>query len=380
MHSWQVEKIYTEQIAAMGSIQPDRFKVRGIVNEQKYTKNELAYIIASKDENLMPGSSSKDIRVQPTDNFKREDFQRVLTDAGLEIVKIVKPYEPGSTSSQLETYIVRDEAGNEYPVVLGKGRGSMLRTESYAINDIKQQIEDILNEPGASNEYFNVEIQGKEYKVNGISSTEGSPKSDFSLDYNNKPVIFISHKNGTAPKDFQQYGGLTKKAGEKISVHPEVEEFVKEVRARFPHGLKSKQHYFKKIEDDNLKLMSMYGGDYGGEFGKDNVNVILQGKVTFVPVQGNSNTFKLDANKVMYNGELPEKESEYDPMLYIRFSGTRPGNYGVVNARFMVVPRGLIAKKIEDDHKLRQSIDALSKSEDSFKDMLQNNNFGRLDY
>jgi hypothetical protein len=377
MHSWEVEKLYTNQVASKGSVELDRFKINGIVSERKLAKNELATIISSKSENLVPGSSSKDIRIQPTADFKREDFQKILADAGLEIVRIVKPYESGSTSSQFETYIVKDEAGNEYPVVLGKGKGSTLRAEAYTMKDLEQQIKEILDSPEAAEGYFNVVMQGKEYKISGIATTEGSPKSDFSLNYDNEPVIFISHKDGLTTKDFQQYGGLTRKAGEKISTHPEVEEFVREVKTRFPGGLSSKQHYFKKIEKDDLKLMSMYGSNYGSEFGRDNVNVILQGKVILNKVPNTANTYKLDANKVMYNGELPVKDSEYDPMFFIRFSGSRPGNYNVENARFMVVPRGYIAKKIEEDQRLRQSIDALTKSEDSFKDMLQRNNFGR---
>jgi hypothetical protein len=366
-----MEKIYAEKVAPKGSVEPDRFKVRSVVCEKKLTKKQLGEIIASKNENLVVGSISKDVRIQPLQDFKREDFEKILTDAGLKIDKVLKPYEPGSTSSQFETYIVKDEEGNEYPVVLGKGKGSTLRAESFAMSDISEQIANILNDPETTEDYFIVELGGKEYKVNGVSTTEGSPKSDFSLDYNKEPEIFISHKDGNTPKNFQQYGGLTKKSGEQISSHPEVEKFVNEVKTRFPNGLSSRQHYFKEIEDNNLKLMSIYGSDYGSEkFGRNNVSVVLQGRVVFVKKPGKDNTYELSANKIMPSGTLPEKESPYDPMLFVRFSESRPGNYDVKNGRFMVVPRGFIASKIEQDKILRRSIDALSKSETDFGDLL----------
>jgi len=383
MHSWEIEKIYTSKVINIGNIQLDRHKVFTPICEKKFTKAELANIIASQDDNLEPGSSSKDIRIQPKQDFKREGFEEVLIKAGLEIVRVVSPGEKGSTSSQFDTFIVKDKeedkGGFEYQVVLGKGKGSTLRVEAYAFKDIKQQIEKILESLETAEDHFNVKVGDEVYKINGISTTEGSPKSDFSLDYNNDPVIFISHKGGLRAKDFNQYGGMTNRSGTKISTHPEVEKFVNEVKLKFPNGLKSLNYHFKEIqntpEGDDLKLRSMYGGDYGGEFGRNNVNVILQGKIILSKLPGNTNTYELNAHKIMINGDLPDRDSEYDPILFVRFSGSRSGNYGVKNGRFMIVPISYIGKKLEEYKKLRQSINALKKSEEGFEDLLKQISF-----
>lgn len=383
MHSWEIEKIYASKVINRGNIQLDRHKVFIPIFEKKLTRADLANIIVSQDDNLEQGSFSKDIRIQPKQDFKRENFEEVLIKAGLEIVRVVSPGEKGSTSSQFDTFIVKDKEedkeGFEYQVVLGKGKGSTLRIEAYVFKDIKQQIEKILESSESAEDYFNVKVEDEVYKINGISTTDGSHKSDFSLDYNNEPIIFISHKGGVKAKDFNQYGGMTNRAGTNISMHPEIVEFVKMVKLKFPNGLKSLNYHFKEIqntpEGDDLKLRSMYGNDYGTEFGKNNVNVILQGKIILSKLPGDTNTYELNAHKIMINGDLPNRDSEYDPILFVRFSGSRSGNYGVKNGRFMIVPIGYIGKKLEEYKKLRQSINALKKSEEGLAGLLKQISF-----
>lgn len=365
MHSWEIEKIYAERVASKGSIAHDRHRVN-LYNEKKYSKKEMATIISSKDENLEPGSSSKDVRLQPLDGFERGSFEEILKDAELEIVRIAEPGDEGSTSSQFDTYIVKDTEGNEYPVVLGKGKGTTLKAENRVIDNIQRQIEAILLE--TEEDFFYVDVNGVEYKINGIETTKGMPKSDFSLTYNGKPVIFISHKDGSKPTDFQQYGGMTCKSGKSICNHEEVEKFVADMKEKFPDGVKSKQTFYRKINSKELKLMSIYGADYGQEFGEDNVQVVLQGKVELK--DKGDGTYELKANHVMYNGELPEEGSGYDPMFYLRFSGSRGGNFGLKDGRFMIIPKGKIVAAIKRAEILKQNIAALSKSEKEFGDLL----------
>ena len=365
MHSWEIEKLYAERIAPKGSVGQDRHKIN-FINEKKYSKKEIATIISSKDENLEPGASSKDVRLQPLDNFDRGNFEEILKAADLEIIRIAEPGDEGSTSSQFDTYIVKDTEGNEYPIVLGKGKGTTLKAENRVIDNIKRQIETILLE--IEKDFFYVDINGVKSKINGIETTKGVPKSDFSLTYNGSPAIFISHKDGSKPTDFQQYGGITCKSGKSICNHEEVEKFVSDMKEKFPDGVKSKQSYYRKINSKELKLMSMYGADYGEKFGEDNVHVLLQGKVELDNV--GDDTYELKANHVMYNGEVPEEDSGYDPMFYLRFSGSRGGNFGLKDGRFMIVPKGKIQSTIKRAETLKQNIDALTRSEKEFSDLL----------
>lgn len=365
MHSWEIEKIYAERVASKGNITPDRHKVN-LLREKKYSKKEMATIISSKDENLEPGSSSKDVRLQPLDSFNRDSFEKILKDADLEIVRIAEPGDEGSTSSQFDTYIVKDTEGNEYPIVLGKGKGTTLKAENRVIENIKRQVEAILLDN--EQDFFYIDINGTKIKVDDIETTKGTPKSDFSFTYKGKPVIFLSHKDGKKPTDFQQYGGLTCKSGKSICKHEEVEKFVSDMKEKFPDGVKSRQTYYRKINSKELKLMSIYGADYGEQFGEDNVHAILQGKVVIENI--GDDTYKIKAHHVMYNGELPEEDSGYDPMFYLRFSSSRGGNFGLKDGRFMIVPRGKIESSIKKSKILKQNIDALSRSEKEFGDLL----------
>jgi len=365
MHSWEVENIYTKRVASKGRVPLDRHKIK-VFTEKKYSKKEIATIISSKDENLEPGASSKDVRLQPLDNFDRSRFEEILKDADLEIVRIAEPGDEGSTSSQFDTYIVKDTEGNEYPIVLGKGKGTTLKAENRVIDNIKRQIEAILLE--TEQDFFYIDINGVKSKVDDIETTSGVPKSDFSFTYKGTPVIFISHKDGKKPTDFQQYGGITCKAGKSICKHEEIEKFVSDMKEKFPDGVKPKQSYYRKINSKDLKLMSIYGADYGEKFGVDNVHAILQGKVELDNI--GDGTYKIKASHVMYNGELPEENSGYDPMFYLRFSGSRGGNFGLKDGRFMIVPKGKIQSTIKRAETLKQNIDALTRSEKEFSDLL----------
>jgi len=368
MRYWKLESLY-EQVQPI-KVAQERLKVRKhLLREKKYSKKELATIIAAQDENLIPGSSSKDVRMQPLDGFDSESFEDVLQNAGLTIIDKILPGEEGSTSGQFPTYAVEDEEGNDYKVVLGKGKGSTLKAEDFALQDLKQQIEALLIENDS--EFIYVDVNGTKVKVDDVKNIDGTPKADFALSYKGEHVVFISHKAGSTPKDAQQYGGMTCKSGKGICESDEVSEFVARVKERFPDGFKSRQFYYKKIDDEEVKLMAIYGGDYGEAFGKDNVHVYLQGRIKLENKE--NNVYTLEANHRMYNGYLPAVGDPYEPMFYVRFSGSRPsGNYGVKNSRFMIVPRGLIKSKIQQQENLRSNIAQLDKTERSFAQDLAN--------
>lgn len=364
MHSWEIEKLYANQVAPKGNVPHYRHRVNLL--SEKYSKKELGTIISSKSPDLEPGTSSKDVRIQPLNDFSRNDFESVLKAADLEIVRIAAPGSEGSTSSEFPTYIVRDVGGNEYPVVLGKGKGSLLKVENLTIDNIKRQIDTILLQNGT--DFLYIDVNGTKLKVDGIESTKGTPKSDFSFTYQGKPVIFISHKAGSKPTDFQQYGGITCHSGKSICNNEEVEKFVAAMKQKYPDGMKSKQSDYAKINSKELKLMSIYGPNYGSQFGEDNVHAIVQGDVKLENI--GDNTYKIKANHVMYNGELPPEGSGYDPIFYVRFSGSRGGAYGLKDGRFMIIPRGKIRSDIAKAETMSQNINALKRSNQELTDLL----------
>lgn len=366
MPLWNIEKIYLEQVLRKGKIVPERFTVRpSPIIEKKLSKQALASLINEVEPNLEPGSSSKDVRLQPKNNFNKDSIEKVLQDANLTLVRAVFPGEEGSTSGQFMTYIVKDEEGNEYPVVIGKGKGSSLNVENLIIGDIQKQIDNILSKSGT--EYFFVNINGVEKKVNGIESTKGTPKSDFSLTYDKKPVVFISHKDGKTATDFQQYSGMTCKSGQGICEHEEVKRFIEDVRRKFPDGMLPTQQAYRQIEDKKLKLMSIYGGDYGKEFGENNVHVLLQGRVNLKEIR--DNIYELSANHIMYNGEVPPSGDDYSPTLYVRFSGN-DNYFNVKNGRFMIMTLKKVQRKKAENEVLAQNVQQIKKTERDIGDFI----------
>jgi uncharacterized SAM-binding protein YcdF (DUF218 family) len=158
MHNKQLSNIYSTKVIGNCIKKPLYLRVLGEADEKikKYSKRELAIIIAAEDPNLTVGSCKKDTRIQPKVPYEATKFMQTLRDAKLSIVKIVKPGEDGSTSSLLRTYIVQDENENEYPVVLGKGKGFGTRDENFVLDNLKEQIKSLLINNGIKNENINV--------------------------------------------------------------------------------------------------------------------------------------------------------------------------------------------------------------------------------
>lgn len=338
--------------------------VEADVKPKKFTKKELAIIIAAQDINLQPGSSSKDVRIQPISSFDQEKFKEILQKADLEIINIVSPGEEGSTSGQLKTYIVADTNGNQYPVTLGKGKGFGTADEDVVLDDLKDQVKALLLQDDV--DYITIDVNGYKQRVDDIKTTPGTPKSDFNFTYKGKPVLFISHKAGTKASDHQQYGGTTCKSGEEICKHPEVESFVDNLKEAFPSGMPAGKSVFVKINDPELKKLSLFGCDYGREFGINNVNVLLQGKIKIVA--GNDNNYELKAHHVVYNGDLPD--GPYEPVLFARYSSSRGGNHGIKDLRTMISPIAKVSKTTHDVKVARANIAKLNSGSSDIEKLL----------
>ena len=366
MRNKQLSSIYKESVLGRPIQRPIYLHVLREADEKtkKYGRKELATIIAAKDPNLTVGSSSKDVRIQPTGAYDSARFIQTLQDAELTVIRIAKPGEDGSTSDQLRTYIVQDENENEYSVVLGKGKDFGTRDENLVLNNLEEQIKALLIQNDV--DYITIDINGYTQKVDGIKTTPKTPKSDFNFTYKGKPVLFISHKAGKKASDYQQYGGTTCRAGENICQHEEVEDFVDNIKERYPDGMLPGKSISKKIKSPVLKKLSLFGPDYGEEYGEDNVNALYQGNMKIVP--GDNDTYKLEAHHVVYNGDIPT--GDYEPVLYARFSGSRGGSYGVKNLRTSISPMARISKNTQDIKLNKANITAMSGSSAEVEDLL----------
>jgi len=162
------------------------------------------------------------------------------------------------------------------------------------------------------NEGIPVEVPGIGMFM-GITSVEKvdgrihgrEPKSDFRLkNALGRTVLYISHKDGSGPKGFQQYGGVSEIAGSEdlpslIYNHPEVQNFLNTLYQFYSQAINgnlTNQNPFdingkmktsgamRLINDATLINQSVYGPSYGGAYGPDNVHLIGQGQFIFTPL------------------------------------------------------------------------------------------------
>ena len=144
-------------------------------------------------------------------------------------------------------------------------------SEDKEIASLNRQLIEIMDSTGF--DFVKVKVGKNNYKVTSVIKTKGFKKSDFSfVDTKGKEVGFISHKDGTTPKGFQQWSGTSVKYAKKIYDHPETGEFITTLKGMFPDGMPNATTVGRKINSENLKKMAVYGHDVKkGTTGVNNV-------------------------------------------------------------------------------------------------------------
>lgn len=232
---------------------------------------------------------------------------------------------------------------------------NVMDAEEAAIRDLERLIDDMVAEVGAFKVCTPV---GNWENINGVANVSGKArvagsardyKADFALTSNGVPKIFISHKKVGGPEAYQQYGGVTQVAGTPtnrnlIYMNSEVQSFLSEAGGYIQNDRLTRPVY-RFVESDELINQSVYGPDYGGAFGNDNVQCIGQGNPIFTPKRDEEACFSLDfSSHVSWNGDLTFfKTSRYRAAFAAtyragrgwtmpdgtRYSGARAGIYPI---------------------------------------------------
>lgn len=203
----------------------------------------------------------------------------------------------------------------------GRGKGSGIHIEEREIESINKNMDSVIT----------LKIGENKHDVVSLNKTFGIPKSDMHfVDVTNNEVIWLSHKDGSKPTDFQQFGGF--EPGIKES--PEVIDFIHTTKKMFPNGVPNKTAIGRKIEDNNLKLKSVYGIDYGKELGRQNVSLVAQGHLK---LEANNGFYSINANMVHVNGQL--MSNTYEPIMTATFRTDR-SQFGSLHTRFSISPIG----------------------------------------
>ena len=123
---------------------------------------------------------------------------------------------------------------------------------------------------------------GKAYKdIVGVIPGPSGAHADFvGVDKNGDEQFFISHKEGNSAKHFQQYSGISSKAGDTIHLHEETKKFREIIASKNEQDFDN-QSFSQDIVKRNLKVRAVLGPDWqsGGDPGHNNVSHFMQGKV-----------------------------------------------------------------------------------------------------
>jgi hypothetical protein len=227
----------------------------------------------------------------------------------------------------------------------GKGAGAGTAAEDAYLKNFTKVLEKVFateNQP-----IINLQINGRTVECAGIISTpqrgRRAPKSDFSIvNATGEEVAWLSHKAGTKPSQFQQYGGLSDSA---FSENPDVKQFVMDLKKLYPNGLERGNSAYRPCKDVSIINMSVYGTAFGGEPAAENVDEFHQGTLKLKKLPGNA-TYEIISSHKGSNGSILDSGG-YEPIYYARYTGDRGARVAgefIENARIGVFPAAKAAK------------------------------------
>lgn len=235
-----------------------------------------------------------------------------------------------------------DKSGKEYSLSSlkknaefgGKGERFGVIKEDAEVESLRKQI--LEAKAKLASPTVPILVNNIKYDVFDVESTPGTPKSDFHFtDINGKEIVWISHKDGSTAKDFQQWGGISQRNEPTIFAHKEVQQFIKDLKEKYPNGLPNATSVYRKINDEKLKMLSVYGNEYlKNAYSRQNVTIMLQGSSRLIK---NGASYSLTATHTHANGD--KMTGLYEPVLTAIYKGDR-SDAGVKGTRIVIMPIG----------------------------------------
>lgn len=262
----------------------------------------------------------------PNDKKQFTDAQKALNSAGAGDEFYIGIHTSKTHGIPITQLVKNAEFG-------GKGSGGSLQAESKAIGELQEAIEEAIKQNKGP---IAVKCGTHTYKnIVGVEKTDGTPKSDFHLiDSAGNALVWISHKDGRGPKDFQQWGGISQRSEPTIYSHKETQSFINDLKKFYHNGLPPATTLYRRISDTTLKMLSVYGNQYpSGRLGEQNVAVLLQGPPG---VKKSGSSYVLTANHVHYNGDSVD-DGGFEPVLMAIYKGDR-SDAGVKGTRIVISP------------------------------------------
>ena len=198
--------------------------------------------------------------------------------------------------------------------------------EQQILYEINTKLEEL-----GSGAPVDLKIQGdttKYEKIIGFIPGSSGVHADFvGIDGDGEEKCFISHKDGQRAKDFQQYSGISSKAGDTIHLHEETKKFREIIASKNEQDFDN-QSFSQDIVKRNLKVRAVLGPDWqsGGDPGHNSVSHFMQGKVKVSLVKSKGEATDKALLRLSFNhknikassiGSLI-KSTDYEPTLGAR--------------------------------------------------------------
>ncbi len=191
---------------------------------------------------------------------------------------VVKYKNDNAYKSLRYTNKMLDEVKAKHPTKF-QNRSPDTSEEYEIIYKINKAIQKLGNEAEVD---LIVQGVGKPYEdIVGVIPGPSGAHADFvGVDKNGDEQFFISHKEGNSAKHFQQYSGISSKAGDSIHLHEETKKFREIIASKNEQDFDN-QSFSQDIVKRNLKVMAVLGPDWqsGGDPGHNSVSHFMQGKV-----------------------------------------------------------------------------------------------------
>ena len=285
---------------------------------------------------------------------KIETGEEFLTKSGL--VKIDKSelddFKQGFTKNGFNKIVKTSKGDLNYPKSFfksgefgGKGKGSGTVAEDAALKVAQNNLIKVLEKE--KQPAIKLKIGKKTVECATIATTSQSgfrraPKSDFTIeDTNGKAVAHISHKAGSSAKDFQQYGGITD-----IPNNKEIQAFFDKVQEMHPDGMPRATTYYRKIDDADVILQSVYGVNYKqNTVNAQSCDEFHQGDMDF---SKKGTTYQINSAHKGIKGEIPK--DGYTAVLVARYHGPTQtyGSKKIKNCRMGIFPLGSLARTAKE--------------------------------
>lgn len=285
-------------------------------------------------------------------------------------------------SGSTPTYAFKDPSNDtRYFIVIGGGaKTTKEELQTQALRKTLSDLGEIMLVPDPNSQLKDLR---RPRKILGVENVKGTPKADIFLKSDNEADnIYLSLKDGSTVKQFQQYGGMTNLAN-----RPEVLKFFKDVitasKVVAPNKIELPvPSFFRQLPPDSeLAVIGVYGPDAypisGEGFGLNKVHMLLQAPVPTVkpiPEQeaaGIKDQFGIGADTPIYKligahvvtyPNIPSEE--YTPVMHARpdnstklsvgkfMSDAERKKMGLANSisgvRFLLFPKGKLPGTTQD--------------------------------